>query len=368
MIYLDNAATSFPKPKRVIREVTKCITQYCGNPGRSSHKLSIAAADKIYETRELVADFLNIKKCENVIFTPNATYALNMVIKGLVNEKCHCIISDLEHNSVLRPLYKSLTKYGGEYSVFDTDEDICNSIDPLIRDDTKILISTLCSNVTGKIIDLNKLSSIAKKHDLKLIIDASQYIGHSVIDLSNIQYTALCSAGHKSLFGIQGSSFAVINDEELFDTLCEGGSGVDSFSTEMPILSPERYEAGTLATPAIVSLGAGIKYLNELGMEKIESRISLLTNILRYYLNEIPNIKIYGIENGIASFNLKDYPSSYVAELLDKNGIATRSGYHCVPLVHQRLGTASRGAVRASISILNTENEVYSLYKAIKKI
>ena len=368
MIYLDNAATSFPKPKRVIREVTKCITQYCGNPGRSSHKLSIAAADKIYETRELVADFLNIKKCENVIFTPNATYALNMVIKGLVNEKCHCIISDLEHNSVLRPLYKSLTKYGGEYSVFDTDGDICNSIDPLIRDDTKILISTLCSNVTGKIIDLNKLSSIAKKHDLKLIIDASQYIGHSVIDLSNIQYTALCSAGHKSLFGIQGSSFAVINDEELFDTLCEGGSGVDSFSTEMPILAPERYEAGTLATPAIVSLGAGIKYLNELGMEKIESRISLLTNILRYYLNEIPNIKIYGIENGIASFNLKDYPSSYVAEFLDKNGIATRSGYHCAPLVHQRLGTASRGAVRASISILNTENEVYSLYKAIKKI
>lgn len=368
MIYLDNAATSFPKPKRVIREVTKCITQYCGNPGRSSHKLSIAAADKIYETRELVADFLNIKKCENVIFTPNATYALNMVIKGLVNEKCHCIISDLEHNSVLRPLYKSLKKYGGEYSVFDTDGDIYNSIYPLIRNDTKILISTLCSNVTGKIIDLNKLSSIAKKHNLKLIIDASQYIGHSVIDLSNIQYTALCSAGHKSLFGIQGSSFAVINDEELFDTLCEGGSGVDSFSTEMPILSPERYEAGTLATPAIVSLGAGIKYLNMLGMEKIENRISLLTNILRYYLNEIPNIEIYGIENGIASFNLKDYPSSYVAELLDKNGIATRSGYHCAPLVHQRLGTASRGAVRASISILNTENEVYSLYKAIKKI
>ena len=368
MIYLDNAATSFPKPKCVIREVKKCITQYCGNPGRSSHKLSIAAADKIYETRELVADFLNIKKCENVIFTPNATYALNMVIKGLVNEKCHCIISDLEHNSVLRPLYKSLTKYGGEYSVFDTAGDICNSIDPLIRDDTKILISTLCSNVTGKIIDLNKLSSIAKKHDLKLIIDASQYIGHSVIDLSNIQYTALCSAGHKSLFGIQGSAFAVINDEDLFDTLCEGGSGVDSFSTEMPILSPERYEAGTLATPAIVSLGAGIKYLNMLGMEKIENRISLLTNILRYYLNEIPNIKIYGIENGIALFNLKDYPSSYVAELLDKNGIATRSGYHCAPLVHQCLGKASRGAVRASISILNTENEVYALYKAIKKI
>ena len=368
MIYFDNAATSFPKPKCVIREVTKCITQYCGNPGRGSHKMSIAAADKIYETRELVADFLKIKKCENVVFTPNATYALNMVIKGLIKERCHCIISDLEHNSVLRPLYKSLNKYGGEYSVFSTDSDIYSSITPLIRDDTKILISTLCSNVTGRIVDLNKLSSIAEQYNLQLIIDASQYIGHSDIDLSNVHYTALCSAGHKSLFGIQGSSFTVINDYELLDTLCEGGSGIDSFSTEMPILSPERYEAGTLPTPAIVSLGAGIKYLNNLGIQEIESRISFLTNMLRYCLDNIPNIEIYGIENGIASFNLKDYPSSYVAELLDKNGIATRSGYHCAPLVHQRLGTASRGAVRVSISIFNTEDQVHTLYKTLKKI
>ena len=368
MIYLDNAATSFPKPRPVIQEVKKCITHYCGNPGRSSHKLSVAAAEKIYETRELVADFIKIKKSENVIFTPNATYALNLVIKGFVKEKCHVIISDLEHNSVLRPLYKSIKKYGGDYSVFSTNDDIYSSVRSLIRNDTKVIISTLCSNVTGKIVDLNKLSALAKQFDLKLILDASQYIGHKDIDLSDTHYSALCSAGHKSLFGIQGSGFAVINDQELLDTLCEGGSGVDSFSLEMPLMLPERYEAGTLSTPAIVSLGAGIKYLNEIGINKIDNQILTLTKALEYYLKDIPSIKIYGVENGIASFNVKDYPSSYVSDILDKNGIATRSGFHCSPIVHQRLGTTTKGAVRVSMSIFNTEKDLITLWKNLREI
>ena len=238
----------------------------------------------------------------------------------------------------------------------------------LIRNDTKVIISTLCSNVTGKIVDLNKLSALAKQFDLKLILDASQYIGHKDIDLSDTHYSALCSAGHKSLFGIQGSGFAVINDQELLDTLCEGGSGVDSFSLEMPLMLPERYEAGTLSTPAIVSLGAGIKYLNEIGINKIDNQILTLTKALEYYLKDIPSIKIYGIENGIASFNVKDYPSSYVSDILDKNGIATRSGFHCSPIVHQRLGTTTKGAVRVSMSIFNTEKDLITLWKNLREI
>ena len=367
MIYLDNAATSFPKPRSVIREVTRCLSQYCGNPGRSSHALALAAADKIFETRELIADFLGIGACENVVFTPNATYALNMVIKGLVATGDHCIVSDLEHNSVLRPIYKAVG-ISGEVSVFNSDKPLEESLVPLIRADTKAIISTLCSNVTGKILNLHELSSIAKEHGLYLVLDVSQYVGHAPLDLNGVYFSALCTAGHKSLMGIQGSAFAAINTYELFETLTEGGSGVDSFSKTMPQLLPERYEAGTLSTPAIASLGAGIKFINEVGIDKIEERIRTLTKIMREEISALPNIRLYGAENGIASFNVGDYPSSHVAELLDKYGIATRSGFHCAPLVHKKLGTEKSGAVRASLSYFNTENDIYALIRALKSI
>ena len=368
MIYLDNAATSFPKPRTVVREVIKCLTQYCGNPGRSSHGLALAAADKIFETRVEIADFLGAEKCENVIFTPNATYALNLVIKGLVNEKCHCIISDIEHNSVLRPLYKMVGKYGGSISVFDSDNALDEAIIPLIREDTKIIISTLCSNVTGKVLDFHKLSEIANRYGLHLVIDASQYLGHCPISLNDAYYTALCSAGHKALFGIQGSAFALIKNTEVFDTLTEGGSGVDSFSSTMPILLPERYEAGTVSTPAIASLGAGIDFIRYVGIDKIEERLKGLTDMIKSELSAIREVKLYGADNGIAAFNVRDYPSSYVSEYLNSFGIATRSGFHCAPLIHKKLGTEKSGAVRVSLSYFNSENDIHNLVKALKKI
>ena len=368
MIYLDNAATSFPKPRDVITEVIKCLETYCGNPGRSSHRLSLAAADKIFEVRDNLSSFLGNKRCENVVFTPNATYALNLVIKGLIDEKCHCIISDLEHNSVIRPTKKRLMELGGELSVFDTEKDVYDAIVPLIRKDTKIIISTLCSNVTGKFVDLIQLSRIAKEYNLMLVLDASQYLGHAPLNLSDIYYTALCSAGHKNLFGIQGSGFALINDCKLFNTMVEGGSGVDSFSEHMPLLLPERYEAGTLSTPAIASLGAGINFINQITVEAIEKKISYLTELIKYELSTIPKISIYGANNGIVSFNLSDYSSSYVSDILDSNGIATRSGFHCAPLIHKKLGTEKRGTVRASLSYFNTEKQIHALIKVLRKI
>ena len=368
MIYLDNAATSFPKPRSVIREVTKCLSEYCGNPGRSSHRMAIAAADKIYETRELIATLLVYKKCENVIFAHNATYALNLVIKGLINEKCHCIISDLEHNSVLRPLYKVQEKYGGTTSVYDTDLPLRKAIIPLIRPDTKIIISTLCSNVTGKTINFEELSSIAEEHDLMLVLDASQCLGHTELKLKDKYFTALCSAGHKALFGIQGSAFAIINDCKLFDTLTEGGSGVDSFSQTMPVLLPERYEAGTMSTPAIASLNAGIRFINDVGISSIEAHVKSLTNLLEHELNNIKYITLYGSDQGIASFNVRDFPSSYISGILDKNGIATRPGFHCAPLIHRKFKNESRGAVRASLSYFSTEKDVYRLIDTLKRI
>lgn len=367
MIYLDNAATSFPKPKCVIREVSRCISEYCGNPGRSSHRLSIAAADKIYETREKIAEFLCYAKSENVIFTPNATYALNLAIKGLLTKKCHCIISDLEHNSILRPLCKAQEKYGVDYSVFDTDKSPDIAIPPLIREDTELIICTLCSNVTGKILDFISISNIARKYNLKLILDASQYAGHNKLDLSNLYFTALCSAGHKGLFGIQGSAFIIINDC-ILDTITEGGSGIDSFSSHMPIYSPERYEAGTLSTPAIASLNAGIEYISQIGIDNIENHILKLTDELKNTLDLIPSIEVYGINNGIASFNIRDLPSSKVSYLLDEKGIATRSGFHCSPIIHTKLGTSTSGAVRVSLSYLNSNKDINKLFVALKNI
>ena len=368
MIYLDNAATSFPKPPSVIREVNRCLGGYCGNPGRSSHALALAAADKIFETREKVSDFVGSEKCENVIFTPNVTYALNLLIKGLIQGKCHCITSDLEHNSVLRPLYKALDKHGGTLSVFDSDKPLIESIVPLIREDTKLIICTLCSNVNGKILNFSELSRIAEEYKLHLVIDASQYLGHRQINLKDMYYTAICSAGHKALFGIQGSAFAIIKNTEVFETLTEGGSGVDSFSQTMPMLLPERYEAGTVSTPAIASLGAGIDFIQSVGLSNVEKKLENLTKVLEYELSAIPEIKTYGANNGIAAFNVADYPSSHVAEYLDKFGIATRSGFHCAPLMHKKLGTEKLGAVRVSLSYFNSEKDIYTFIKVLKTI
>ena len=368
MIYLDNAATSFPKPRSVIKEVTDCLTRYCGNPGRGSHALALAAADKIFDTRVLISEFLGYTKCENIIFTPNATYALNLVIKGSIRERCHCIVSDLEHNSVLRPLYKCIDRFGGEVSVFNTDLPIRKAITPLIRNDTKLIICTLCSNVTGKAPDLNELSEVAKENNLQLIIDASQYLGHRKLNLKDLYFTALCCAGHKGLFGIQGSAFAIINDAELMDTLCEGGSGIDSFAHDMPIWLPERYEAGTLSTPSIASLYAGISFINQVGIGNIEKHLTYLTALLTDELSKINAITLYGAENGIISFNLGSYNSSLISDILDKSGIATRSGFHCAPLVHEKLGTTERGAVRVSLSYFNTSNDIYTLSRILKSI
>lgn len=366
MIYLDNAATTFPKPKSVIREIAYCLKEYCGNPGRASHRLALSAANKIFDTRVMISDFLNYGKCENVIFVPNATYGLNMVIKGLVKADSHCIISDLEHNSVLRPLYKVL---GNErkISVFNTDPALSDAITPLVRSDTSAIISTLASNVTGKTVDIHELSRIAKENRLKLILDASQYIGHRKLDLKDVYYTALCCAGHKGLFGIQGSAFVIINDSELMDTLCEGGSGIDSFAHGMPELLPERYEAGTLSTPSIASLYAGISFINDVGIDEIQEKLGYLTKLLVDNLSEL-DATIYGAENGIIAFNLKSYNSSYVSDVLDQHGFATRSGFHCAPLIHEKLGTTERGAVRVSLSYFNNEQQIHKLLRILKQI
>lgn len=360
MIYLDNAATSFPKPASVLHDLSVCVRKYCGNPGRSSHRLSLRAAEEIYRTREEIASLLSFDKPENIIFTENATYALNLAIKTTVRPGAHVLISDMEHNAVTRPLEKLRRTEDVKISVFCTDGDLSQNIRCAVCEDTSVIVSTLCGNVSGERIPLRVLSDIRRHHPkIRLIIDASQAIGHEEIDLRETPCDILCAPGHKGLFGIQGCGFAVFCDDTLCDSFIEGGSGSDSESPEMPEYLPDRYEAGTLPTPAIVTLGSGIRFLKAIGMKEISDRLSSYSRHLYERLSAIPGVHpLARSESGVLSFTYGDCPSFRIADALDRQGICTRSGLHCAPSAHRKFGTIETGAVRVSPSVLTTEREL----------
>ena len=368
MIYLDNAATTNKKPKTVYKAVSDSLKNISANAGRGAHTLSLRAAKSVYETRETLCEFMGFSAPERVVFTLNATYALNMAIKGLIREKCHVIISDLEHNSVLRPINKLKKELGISYSIFcSSASDIYKEIESCIRPDTKAIVSTLASNVSGKEIPFDILSKIANKRGLKLIVDASQYIGHKKINLKETPCSALCAPAHKGLFGIMGLGFAVFDESEV-NTLIEGGSGNLSKSLDMPPLLPERLEGGTLPIPAISALHEGVRYIESVGFSKIESKSKRLTELCAEMILSVPGSVIYGKNLGIVSFNLKGLNSEEVCYELDRYGICVRGGLHCSPLAHESLGTSEFGAVRVSLSHFNNERELYALYKALKRI
>lgn len=368
MIYFDNAATSFPKPECVKRELLKCIKRYCGNPGRSSHKLSVRAAEEIYCVREKIASLIGVDSHEGIVFTHNATHALNLAIKSFVTTNCHVLTSEFEHNSVIRPLEKLKETLGISYSSFSSEGDIKQNIEAVRRDNTAGIICSIASNVTGDSLPLKELSDYCRDKGLFLIIDASQAIGHVDLNLSNTPCDAFCAPGHKALFGIQGCGFAYFSETSRRETLIEGGSGSDSASPYMPRLLPEGYEAGTPATPAIVTLGAGVDYIREIGIPKINEKLSIMTDKANEILLEFNSAKVYKRGIGLISFNLGGLPSSYVASVLDEHGICVRGGLHCAPSIHRKLGTLSQGAVRLSFSYFNTIKELDKLYKALKAI
>lgn len=368
MIYFDNAATTFPKPECVIRDLNYCLKNYCGNAGRSSNTLSIKSSEAIYSARENIAEMLGIDSPERVVFTYNATYALNIAIKSFITEKCHVLISDMEHNSVVRPLESLKKKLGVEYSCFDSSGNIEASIKSLIRKDTKGIISTLSSNVNGREISIETLSRVAKENKLFLIVDSSQLIGHKTIDIRKYPCDVLCAPGHKALFGIQGSGFAVFKNNSRLETLIEGGSGSESKSQEMPLLLPEGYEAGTLSTPAIVSLGSGINFIKRVSEDAIRNKITSLSNHLKNSLDKPCKINLYESYGGIILFEIKGIPNESLGRILDSKGVCVRSGFHCAPLAHRSIGTYESGATRISLSYLNTERDIIKFSKIIKNI
>lgn len=370
MIYLDNAATSFPKPESVKKELLRCIDIFGGNPGRGSHRLAMLASEKIYECRCKICDFFSTNSPENVVFTYNATYALNMAIKSSYKKGSHILISDMEHNSVYRPIY-NLKKTGEcDYDIFSSDGDIIANISSLIRKNTDMLICTHVSNVSGRVLPVEEIGKLCKKHGIYFIIDASQSAGHIDVDINKINCNVLCAPGHKGLFGIQGSGFAIFNNRRHLRTFIEGGNGINSKSPAMPYETPESYEGGTLSTPAISSLCAGINFIEEIGSKEITEREETLRNFLLDRLTSIKRIHVQDEKRqcvNTVSFFTPEINSDLLGNMLDEKGICVRTGMHCSPLAHKTLKSPEQGTVRVSISYFNTIKDIDTFTKAVKE-
>lgn len=380
LIYLDNAATSYPKPRCVYDEVGRCIRSYGGNPGRGSHPLALAAANKIYECREALAGYFGSDSPERVIFTLNATYALNFALKGLLRKGDHVLISDMEHNAVLRPLER-LAKDGLiTYDVFPTmlsskDERnarnptrLCARIAARLKPNTRAVVCSHQSNICSASLPLAEIGAFCHRHHLLFIVDASQSAGHLPIDIKTMNIDALCAPGHKGLYGIQGCGFCLLGKDHEADTLIEGGSGYASLDAAMPAEWPERGEAGTLPTPAIAGLLSGVKYLSSCDTKEIRTHESTLFDRLNERLHGMAGYSVYLPEHrgSTLMFRREGLSSEKIGQFLARRGICVRTGYHCTALGHKTLGTPDGGGVRVSFGLFNTPREVDTLCRALR--
>lgn len=376
MIYLDNAATSFPKPEAVYKAVDKCFREFGANPGRSGHKLALEAGRAIYETRELICQLFNIDNPMQIIFTSNATDSLNLAIKGILKNGDHVITSSMEHNSVIRPI-KTLEEIGVENTVVQCDKqgfiDV-KDIVKAIKENTKMIAITHASNVTGTVMPIDEIGKLAKENNLILLVDAAQTAGVYDIDVKKMNIDMLAFPGHKGLMGPQGTGGLYIREGIDMRQMKEGGTGSKSESLYQPEIVPDRYESGTPNTPGIVGLGAGIKFIIEKGIENIRKHEEYLTDYMLNELKKIDMVNIYGPQDAkkqasVISINIGDLDSSELSFILDKAfDIAVRSGLHCAPLAHKTIGTFEQGTVRFSIGYFNTKEDIDQSIEAIKKI
>lgn len=358
MIYLDNAATSYPKPPSVIAAHASALGRYGGNPGRGAHSLSLAAADMVYDCRTAVAEFFGYPHPEHVVFTGGATTALNLAIGAYVKDGDHILISDREHNAVARPVFALARERGVEYDIYSTEGDIAKNIVALIRPNTRLLVACHASNVTGRLLPIERIALLCHERGIFLVIDAAQSAGHRKIDLSAFPFGAFCAPAHKGLLGAAGVGIAIFSGEGG-RPLIHGGSGWDSHNREMPDTLPERFEAGTLPTPAIAALQAGICFLNKHGIDAVEETEKKVKKILLEGLSEIPEVRVYEpwCEGGLLAFTHQKLPPEVIAAVLDSNGICVRAGYHCAPLAHKAINTPNGGCVRISAGYASTVRE-----------
>ena len=375
MIYLDNAATTRVKPKEVVEAVAEALTTL-GNAERGTHSASLGASRTVFSTRMKLAKFFNAEGPSNIVFTMNATESLNIAIKGILEKGDAVITTCLEHNSVLRPLYQ-LRDEGVELSFVSADKlgrPNYEEFENLIKPNTKAIISTAGSNLTGNLVDIKRVGEIAKKHGLIFVVDASQTAGVFPIDVKVLNIDILCFTGHKGLLGPQGTGGMYVREGVEVKPYLSGGTGVQTYNEHQPAEMPTRLEAGTLNGHGLAGLDAAIDYINENGMQTIHDKEMSL--MWRFYngVKDIEGVKIYGdfaVKDRcpIVSINLSDYESGAVSdELANRFEIATRPGGHCAPLMHKALGTVDQGAVRFSFSHFNTEEEVDTAINAVRML
>ena len=375
VIYLDNAATSFPKPEEVISEVMLCMKEYAANPGRGSHDMALRASSKVSECRKELGELLNIRNNFNIIFTYNATEALNIAIKGVLKKRDHVISTVIEHNSVLRPL-NSVGKKGVEVTLLGVDKQGFLDLDNLkkeIRKNTRAIILNHASNVIGSIQNIKAIGEIARNAGVVFLVDASQSVGHLEIDVEKNNIDLMAFPGHKGLLGPQGTGGLYVREGIVLGNLIEGGTGSNSNSMMQPEFLPDKFESGTLNTPGIAGLCEGVKFIKKIGIEKIKEKEMRLTKYLQEELKKLPYINLYGVEDlessvAVLSMNIDGIGSSQVGYLLNKKRVAVRTGFHCAPLIHGVLETCSTGTVRISPGYFNSEQDIEVLLNEIINI
>jgi len=377
-VYLDNASTTFPKPKQVIDGMYNYMLNIGGNAGRGNYDNSLQSNRYLYDARELVCDFFGYDSPSNVIFTSNVTVSLNILIKGILQPGDHVITSSMEHNSVIRPLFFCKENLQIELDVIKANSKGFINLDEFknkITTKTKLVVMTQASNVTGSIQDIHNIGNICNDNDIFFIVDSSQGAGVLDINIKNIKANAIAFTGHKSLLGPQGIGGFILDSKfnNSCSSLFQGGTGSLSSSLEQPDFLPDKFECGTHNLPGIVGLAEGIKYINSIGLNTIyEHTHYLMSHLLNGLLN-IDGIIVYGDLSGknlttCISINVNSLDASELNYYLECEGIKTRSGLHCSPLAHQTIGTYPNGTVRLSISYFTTKKEIDYTLIVLSKI
>ncbi|WP_426455239.1 aminotransferase class V-fold PLP-dependent enzyme [Paenibacillus sp. S-38] len=376
-IYLDHAASSWPKPPQVLQAMQECLEQYAANPGRGSHSMAVKASRTLFEGRKRLAKLFGVRNPNDISYALNTTMALNQAIQGFLSEGDHVICTSVEHNSVRRPLEYVKRRYGVQVTYVETDAAGNLNMDRVkeeVRSHTKLIVCSHSSNLLGSILPVASLGQLCEDKGIKLLVDAAQSAGVLPIDVGRMGIHMLAFPGHKGLLGPQGTGGLYLHPDLVLEPLLHGGTGSQSEAIEQPNVRPDRYEAGTQNTVGIAGLIEGMKYIEEKTVEAIYAAEWSLTQRMMQGLSEIQGIQLLGPaageeRTGLVSFTLANADSSEVAFILDQSfGIAVRAGFHCTPLAHETAGTTQWGAVRASVGCHTTEDEADRFVQAVREI
>ena len=379
MIYLDNAATTFPKPVNVQKSVSESIRKYGANPGRGGHDLSLKTSAQVYNSRKKAADFFGASSPDKIIFTQNCTMSLNYVIKGILKPGDHVIVSDMEHNAVMRPIFSMSEKGIISFSVAKTFpgefEKTVLGFKRCIRPETKAIICMHASNVFGTILPIAQIGKLAHENGLLFVVDAAQSAGVLPIKMEDMNIDFLCLPCHKALYGPMGTGMIVFGQSApLPETVIEGGTGSDSINYNQPDFLPDRFESGTINVPGIIGVGSGIDFINKNGIGRIHSYEMNIIKMLYKEMKKRDYILLYTDEPEdkyavpLISFNFRGLSSETAAERLNAFGVCTRAGLHCAPAAHKKFGTLDIGTVRVCPSVFTSHNDVIFLLNCIEKI